>query len=62
MHFNFAGAIGDAATSKDLTGYAFGGGLEAMLRAGWSAKAEYLYMNLGSISAPARLTPPSSHP
>ena len=30
LHVNFAGAIGDAATSKDLTGYAVGSGIEAM--------------------------------
>ena len=36
--------------AKDLTGYTVGGGIEAMLGGGWSFKAEYLYMNLGSIS------------
>jgi outer membrane immunogenic protein len=39
-----------AATTQDMIGYTVGGGIEAMLWGGWSAKAEYLYMNLGSIS------------
>ena len=56
LHVDFAGtnAAGslfvDQTTAKDLTGYVVGGGIEAMLWGGWSAKAEYLYMNLGSFS------------
>jgi len=37
-------------TTKDMIGYVVGGGIEAKLSAGWSVKAEYLYMNLGSIN------------
>ena len=54
IHEAFAAGINsqivDGATTKDLTGYVVGGGIEAMLTAGWSVKAEYLYMNLGSLS------------
>ena len=56
VNVNFTGAIGDQATSKDLTGYAVGGGIEAMLGGNWSAKAEYLYLNLGSISSSGTYT------
>jgi outer membrane immunogenic protein len=38
-----------AVSTQDMVGYAVGGGIEAMLGGGWSAKAEYLYMNLGDI-------------
>ncbi len=51
IHVILAGAFADPRTTKDLAGYAVGGGIEAMLSGGWSAKAEYLYMNLGSISS-----------
>jgi outer membrane immunogenic protein len=50
VHGNFAGELVDQGTGKDLAGYAVGGGIEAMLPGGWSAKAEYLYLNLGGIS------------
>jgi outer membrane immunogenic protein len=43
--------LNDFGTSKDLAGYTVGGGIEAALSGGWSVKAEYLYMNLGSISS-----------
>ena len=36
--------------SKTLLGWTAGGGLESMIAANWSAKIEYLYFNLGSIS------------
>jgi outer membrane immunogenic protein len=36
-------------STADLIGYAVGGGIEAALWGGWSAKVEYLYMDLGSI-------------
>jgi outer membrane immunogenic protein len=50
VHGNFESQFVDQGTGKDLAGYAVGGGIEAMLPGGWSAKAEYLYLNLGSIS------------
>jgi outer membrane immunogenic protein len=45
--------------SKTLAGSAWGGGLEWNLGGHWSAKAEYLYYNLGglSFSAPNALNP-----
>jgi outer membrane immunogenic protein len=51
LHVNFSGLFADQTTAKDLAGYAVGGGIEAMLAGGWSAKAEYLYLNLGGISS-----------
>lgn len=46
-------------SSKTLTGSTWGGGLEWNLGSNWSAKAEYLYYNLGSLSfiAPNTLNP-----
>lgn len=37
-------------TSHSLTGWTVGGGVETALWGGWSAKLEYLYVDLGSIS------------
>src|SRR6476619_7278162 len=36
--------------SSDKFGWTVGGGVEAMFAGNWSAKLEYLYMDLGSIS------------
>jgi outer membrane immunogenic protein len=36
--------------SKTKFGWTLGGGVEAALAANWSLKAEYLYMDLGSVS------------
>jgi outer membrane immunogenic protein len=36
--------------TKWRTGYAIGGGIEAMLMPNWSAKLEYLYVNLGETT------------
>ena len=51
------GACGAATCGFDETrwGYALGGGLEYQFARNWSAKAEYLYINLGtpSFNAPA---------
>src|SRR5262249_38946399 len=41
-------AIGSGST--DRFGWTFGGGIEAMFAPRWSAKFEYLYMDLGTIS------------
>lgn len=38
-----------AATNHNLTGWTAGGGIEAALWGNWTAKAEYLYLDLGSI-------------
>ena len=45
--FNAAAA---ADTSKTKTGWALGAGIEQALGSGWSVKAEYLYVNLGTIT------------
>jgi outer membrane immunogenic protein len=34
--------------SKNATGWTVGGGVETMIAQGWTAKAEYLYVDLGS--------------
>lgn len=39
-----------ASRKTDRFGWTVGGGLEAMFAANWSAKIEYLYMDLGSTS------------
>ena len=39
-----------ATRSSDKFGWTIGGGIESMFAANWSAKIEYLYMDLGSIS------------
>jgi outer membrane immunogenic protein len=39
-----------ATVTSNRAGYAVGGGLEYMLAANWSVKAEYLYMNFGTIN------------
>jgi outer membrane immunogenic protein len=53
LHVSFTGLFADQTNAKDLAGYTVGGGIEAPLAGGWSAKAEYLYMNLGGISTSA---------
>jgi outer membrane immunogenic protein len=45
--FGFAGA---ASTSTTRTGYVIGGGLEYAFTPSWTAKVEYQYMDLGSLS------------
>ena len=47
----FAGGTASAASfSHDRVGWTVGGGVEAPLAGNWSAKAEYLYVDLGSVS------------
>ena len=41
---------GNSSTSSTLVGYSAGGGVEWMFLPNWSAKAEYLYYNLGNVS------------
>ncbi len=43
-------AFDTSSTSADLIGWVVGGGIEAAMWGNWTAKAEYLYMDLGSIS------------
>ena len=43
-------AFGNANYSNTQVGYSAGGGIEWMFLPNWSAKAEYLYYNLGNVS------------
>lgn len=50
--FGFFGTgFGAGSTSTTSTGWTAGGGLEWMFMPNWSAKAEYLYYDIGTISA-----------
>jgi outer membrane immunogenic protein len=48
-----ASQTGFAGASSSRAGYALGGGVEFAIAGNWTAKAEYLYVNLGSISCAA---------
>ncbi len=54
----FPGAPGAVATVNDLrAGWTAGAGIEGAFGGGWSAKVEYLYIDLGkleTVTAPAR--------
>jgi outer membrane immunogenic protein len=56
LHGNFgfsdtyAAATESASLSSTQTGYTVGGGVEAGLWGNWSVKAEYLYVNFGTLS------------
>jgi len=43
-----------------MIGWTVGGGIEAALWGNWTAKAEYLYMNLGSISTSVDVSTPGA--
>jgi outer membrane immunogenic protein len=43
--------VGNWSGSKTKLGWTVGGGLEWALTRNWSVKAEYLYLNFGSIDA-----------
>jgi outer membrane immunogenic protein len=47
--------------SQTRGGWTLGGGVEVELVAGWSAKIEYLYVDLGSRTTTYLLTPPISN-
>jgi outer membrane immunogenic protein len=47
---NFFGATEAASISTTKTGYTLGGGLETSLSRQWSVKAEYLYVDFGTVS------------
>ena len=49
-------------TSSTKFGWTVGGGIEAMFAPNWSAKLEYLYMDLGSISNSVVLPAASGFP
>jgi outer membrane immunogenic protein len=45
------GATSSSSTSATKSGWTWGTGVEAALGGNWTAKAEYLYIDLGSSSA-----------
>jgi outer membrane immunogenic protein len=48
---NFAPVVsGTSSTRKTKAGWTIGGGIEAALQGNWTVKAEYLYVNFGSVS------------
>jgi outer membrane immunogenic protein len=47
----FGGTTSSSITSATKSGWTWGTGVEAALGGNWTAKAEYLYVNLGSSSA-----------
>ena len=55
-------AIGNANYSNTQVGYTAGGGLEWMFLPNWSAKAEYLYYNLGNVSMTSVMSATASGP
>jgi outer membrane immunogenic protein len=59
---NSAPVFVSGSSSADMIGWTVGGGIEAALWGGWTAKAEYLYMDLGSISTSVNATSPGAAP
>jgi outer membrane immunogenic protein len=56
--FGNVGTCENVTCSSDThTGWTIGGGIEARLMANWSAKAEYLYVDLGNHSAYTFIVP-----
>jgi outer membrane immunogenic protein len=69
-NFNFTDTFATAAESASISGtkvgWTAGGGIEAGLWQGWSVKAEYLYVDFGSVSVNSTnltaFTPPIAFP
>lgn len=57
-NFNSGTIISSGSSSADMIGWTVGGGIEAALWGSWTAKAEYLYMNLGSLSTATNASTP----
>jgi outer membrane immunogenic protein len=49
----------EAASASGRVGWTAGGGVEARLTDHWSWKAEYLYVNFGTVSATGLISPPT---
>jgi outer membrane immunogenic protein len=47
----------NSSVTSTRTGWTLGGGIEYALSGGWSAKAEYLYYDLGTVSATEPISP-----
>ncbi len=56
------GAIGGGSASSDKVGWTVGAGVEHKLGQHWSVKAEYLYLNFGSVTANGVITNPGFGP
>lgn len=54
---NGAGETLKNSSDKIRAGYALGGGIETRLGSNWTAKAEYLYVDLGERSSAVRVPP-----
>jgi outer membrane immunogenic protein len=52
--------FGTGSSTADMIGWVIGGGIEAALWGGWTAKAEYLYMDLGSLATSADFSQPGN--
>ncbi|MET0278805.1 MAG: outer membrane beta-barrel protein [Pseudorhodoplanes sp.] len=52
----FPGGTGIGSDSQFKVGWALGGGMQWALNRTWSVKAEYLYADFGTVSAPVPLT------
>ena len=52
--------FGTHSSTADMIGWVIGGGIEAALWGGWTAKAEYLYMDLGSLATSADFSQPGN--
>jgi outer membrane immunogenic protein len=50
------GAVGGGSASSDKLGWTVGAGVERKLGQRWSVKAEYLYLNFGSVTANGVIT------
>jgi len=69
-NFNFTDTFANAAESASISGtrvgWTAGGGIEAGLWQGWSVKAEYLFVDFGSVSVNSTnlraFTPPINLP
>jgi len=57
--FNGATHVGSA--TAELTGWVAGGGAEYAFAPGWSAKAEFLYIDLGTFAYASPLIAAASH-
>ncbi len=53
------GGSGDSNASHLQTGWAAGGGLEAALSRNWTVRAEYLFVDLGSVNTTNTVTNPT---
>jgi outer membrane immunogenic protein len=52
--------FGTGSSTADMIGWVIGGGIEAALWGGWTAKAEYLYMDLGSLATSVDFSQPGN--